>query len=159
MKREKLMEYAVLLAIAEEAARQVKVTVTTPVEPAPAQPTAVRRTIVNKSVDVTIPSTVVDDRGSGKLKEIVFVSDHPYFSVAVSVDGTQLFRESWSWFNSISPVLDEVSAFRDDNGDYVLHLTDISYGSRLTVSVEPAFGLLTPGTKIKTVVYKLEKIL
>jgi hypothetical protein len=132
-----LLDVAVRLAIAEEAARQVagevakglRVTVTaTPVPPTVTKVIHLR--------DVKLPATLVDEQGQGHMSELVIRSGTNEYVLKVIVDGIPLYHEHYSWFESMSQVVKEIAAFQEEDGTYILHLADIRFSKSLRIMAE-----------------------
>jgi len=126
-----LLKLAVELAIAEEA-RRIQISV--PEISIPEQRVATK---VVRLVNVRLPDELVDVRGKGKMKEMAIRSRSNGYCLRVTVDGNNIYDSAYSWFEAMSDVAEEIAAFRDDNGNYVLHLRDISFTNRLVIYAYP----------------------
>jgi hypothetical protein len=117
---------AVRLAVAEEAARQAMARGMR----VAASPTVTK---VIHLRGVRLPATLVDVQGQGQMSELVIRSGKKEYSLRVIVDGAQLYYEDYSWFESISQVVEEVAAFQEEGGTYILRLADIHFSKGLKV--------------------------
>jgi len=135
MSEEQMLNWAMQVVVAEEMAR-AKVTVKPEVRVAQTR----YRTVVGRKIGVTIPAVIVDEKGSGQLKELLIESVSKDWRLSVYVDGQQLYSDAYDWFASVSQELDEIAAFQTDDGTYVLHLSDISFSESITVTVDSTAG-------------------
>jgi hypothetical protein len=126
-----LLKLAVELAIAEEA-RRIQISV-----PEISIPERRVATKIVRLVNVRLPDELVDVRGKGKMKEMTIRSRSNSYCLRVTVDGSNIYDNAYSWFEAISDVAEEIAAFQDDNGNYVLHLRDISFANRLMIYAYP----------------------
>lgn len=132
MSRAELLALAASIVAAEEAARELA-----RVAGAGAQPQqAAEATRVVRLRSVVLPATLVDASGPGRLSELVVVSRAADFSLRVVVDGRILYDDSYSWFESVSQLVEEIDAFSLD-GSYALRLRDIHFSRRLRVEASP----------------------
>jgi len=147
--RERLLDWAMAIVAAEEAARAAA-----KVAPAPA-PTF--RTVTGKRTDIPLPTTIIDEKGSGQLKELLIKSDFKDWRLAVYADGQQLYDNSYDWFMGISQELEEIDAFQAEDGTYILHLSDIKFAKSLKVVAESLTVVsIQERPKLKEIFYKLE---
>jgi hypothetical protein len=133
---EKLLDLAFQVVAAEENARLVaeRLAGRVQVEVAPSPPVVSR---VVRSVDVKIPATLIDEYGSGCLKEFLVKSTGKNYVLRVYVDGSELYHNSFSWFQDISQEVEEIDAFEED-GVYVLRLGDINFAKHVKIMAEPS---------------------
>jgi hypothetical protein len=94
---------------------------------------------------VRLPSVLVDERGPGVLHELVAVSPTDAFALRVVADGRALFDDPYPWFESVSPLLEGVDAFRSD-GACVVRISGVEFGERLTVEAYPT-AVAPPGSQ------------
>jgi hypothetical protein len=131
-----LLKLAVELAIAEEA-RRIQISVPEISVPEQRVTTKVTTKVV-RLVNVRLPDELVDVRGMGKMKEMTIRSRSNNYCLRVTVDGNDIYNSTYSWFEAVSAVAEEIAAFQDDNGNYVLHLRDISFTDRLVIYAYPS---------------------
>jgi hypothetical protein len=134
MSRAELLALAASIVAAEEAARELARVAGTGAQPPQQQAAEATRVVRLRSV--ALPATLVDASGPGRLSELVVVSRTADFSLRVVVDGRILYDDSYSWFESISQLVEEIDAFSLD-GSYALRLRDISFSRRLRVEASP----------------------
>ena len=127
-----LLKAALEIAAAEEAARGLAAPPPPPQQPPPEAPS----TKVIRLKSVRLPSVLVDAKGSGRLLELVAVSPTNAFALKVVADGRVLFDDPYSWFESMSPLLEEVDAFSLD-GSYTVRISGVEFRERLTVEAYP----------------------
>lgn len=141
MSEEFMLELAAKIAAAEENARLIaeKLAERVTVEVTPTPPTF-SKTI--RMTDVPLPYTLVDELGSGCLKEFVVKSRFKDYSLIVLVDGSDLYRNSYDWFQRISQSVEEIDAFEED-GTYVLRLSDIHFAKSLKIVAIPFMTIMT----------------
>jgi hypothetical protein len=127
-----LLKLALEIAAAEEVARGLAVPPPAPQRPPP----EARSTKVIRLKSVRLPSVLVDAKGPGRLLELVAVSPTNAFALRVVADGRALYDDPYPWFESVSPLLEEVDAFSLD-GSYVVRISGIEFRERLTVEAYP----------------------
>jgi hypothetical protein len=148
-----MLELAAKIVAAEENARLVaeKLAGKVTVEVTPTPPTF-SKTV--RMTDIPLPYTLVDELGSGCLKELVVKGRFKDYSLIVLVDGSDLYRNSYDWFQEISQNVEEIDAFEED-GTYVLRLSDIHFAKSLKVVAEPAITILS-ASKLDEVFCKID---
>jgi len=147
--RERLLDWAMRIVEAEEMARS---RVEVEVKPKPAPVERVRSLVWHgRSVPF---GTLIDESGCGVLRELVVKNGDKYFGLEVVVDGVYVYHKSWDEFNAISEYVDEVAAFEDD-GTYILHLSDIKFSSMIKVVLRPVTVRPLSST-VSEVFYKIE---
>jgi hypothetical protein len=148
-----LLNWALMVVAAEENARLVaeKLAEKVTVEVTPTPPTF-SKTV--RMTDIPLPYTLVDETGSGCLKELVVKSRFKDYSLIVLVDGSDLYRNSYDWFQRISQSVEEIDAFEED-GTYVLRLSDIHFAKSLKIVAIP-FMTITTTLKLDEVFCKID---
>jgi hypothetical protein len=131
--------------VAKELAKGVQVEV---------KPTPPASSKVVKLKDILLPETLVDERGTGHMKEFVVKSTSKDYVLEVYVDGSKLYYDDFTWFQNMSQVLEEVDAFEED-GVYVLRLSNIHYTNSLEIAAEPS-PTATTTLKLNEVFCKLD---
>jgi hypothetical protein len=131
MSEKELLEWAMMLACAEEVARQaVKVEVKPVVEVKPTPSHVVdRRNIVVEGEEI-----IVHRLGYGVLQEFMAKAEDPGFQILVEKDGDLVVYGSYSHYAEISQQVEEIDAF-EVNGTYVFKVNDIEFAESLTVKV------------------------
>jgi len=156
MNREDLLNFALAVAMAEENARLMAEALAQKVRVEVA-PTPPLRTITRSEKDFPIPATIIDEKGSGQLKELLIKSDFKDWRLAVFVDGQQIYNNSYDWFMKISQELEEIAAFQAEDGTYILHLSDIKFTESIKITAEPFIHILAvEKPKLKEIFWKLE---
>ena len=143
-----LLKLAVGIVAAEETAREIskRLAGRVAVQVERAKPVSRVKTIEGFKV----PGTLIDEEGAGTLKELLIKSDSPNYTLYLFIDGNPVYNHSWSWFNENSQEIEEISAFRTEDGIYVLHLYDLKFSRSLLVKVNGA------SQSLNLVFYKLE---
>jgi hypothetical protein len=131
-----LLKLALEIAAAEEAARGLAVPPPAPQQPPRPQAPEAPSARVVRLRSVRLPSVLVDERGPGRLHELVVVSPTDGFALKVVADGRVLFDDPYPWFESVSPLLEGVDAFSLD-GSYAVRISGIEFRERLTVEAYP----------------------
>ena len=154
MNQRDLLNWAMMIAAAEETAR-VKV------EVAAVERERRVRTEIRTLTDVAIPDTIIDENGAGCLKELLIRSDHKNYRLRAYIDDMQLYDGSFSWFEDISQNIDEIAAFQNEHGEYILHITDLKFSKNIKIQAEPAITILTEKEKpkLKQVFYKIDVLI
>jgi len=146
--RDILLDMASRIVAAEELARaKIVVRPEVKVTPSPAM-----KTVVVKRKDFKVPDTLIDVHGSGCLKELLVKSSFKEYVLRLYADGSQLYADGWDDFNEMSQEVDEISAFRTEEGEYVLHLCDVKFTESMKVVMEPVGGPRT----VSLMFYKLD---
>jgi hypothetical protein len=160
MSEERLLDYAIQVVAAEEAARatarELAKGITVQITPEVVVKPEKRRTIVEHRKDIG-PGKIIDRSGPGVLKELMLKASHQYYGLRVEVDGLTAYDMTWSQFSDISQEVSEVSAFQDTDGNYVLHLEDIKFSNSLAVYL---ISFMTLGQKLtlSEALWKLEVV-
>jgi len=151
---DELLKLAFAIVVAEEMSRSA--------EASNAQETVHRepsqRTYIGRLANIPIPATVVDENGSGALKELLIVSSHTNFEVSIRIDGDIAYQQPYTWFLERSNELEEIAAFQRDDGKYVLHISDLRYTKSIKIDILPILIGTIQRTAIDEVFYKIEKI-
>lgn len=155
MNEKDLLNFAMMIAASEESARLVAEALVEKVRVEVA-PTPSYRTVIGKEADFTIPAAIIDEKGSGQLKELLIKSDFKEWRLIVFVDSQQLYDNSYDWFMKISQELEEVDAFQTEDGTYILRLSDIKFAESIKVKAEPLIQTLTEKLKLKEIFWRLE---
>jgi hypothetical protein len=147
-----LLELAAKIVAAEESARLIaeELAGKISVEVSPTPPTFSK---VIRMTDIPLPYTLVDEVGSGCLKELVIKSKSKDYTLIILVDGSELYDNSYSWFQGLSQMTEEIDAF-EENGSYVLRLSDIHFAESLEVTVAPV--MKTSASKLDEVFCKID---
>jgi hypothetical protein len=144
---------AIVLAeeLAEETAERVreKVSVTTAVMPA-MQVTP--STEVSDHTDVRLPATY-DIRCPATVREAVIVSNKPDVLVDLEVDGVTMLYSDFKSLSKISQYSEWIDAI-ENNGVYVIRLSDISCKERLSLVVSS----LNQDVKVERVLFKIDRL-
>ena len=142
-----LLKAALEIAAAEEVARGLAAPPPAPQPPPqpPAPETPSTRVVRLRSV--RLPSVLLDERGPGRLHELVVVSPTNAFALRVVADGRTLYDDPYPWFETVGPLLEEVDAFSLD-GSYAVRISGIEFRERLTVEAYPTtVAPLTAGSQ------------
>jgi len=146
----RLLDWAMMIAAMEEARSRVAVEarVTHPIS----------RTVCRVLANVPVPSVIMDVRGAGCLRELLLRSVDRDYVLRVYVDGSVLFDAAFSWFMDVSQIVEGVSAFQGEGGDFILHLTGICWADSFKVEVDHAFPVLSASKRLtlKQVIYKFD---
>ena len=141
MNERDLLNWALTIVAAEENARLTAESIAEKiqVEVTPTPPLTSR---VVRKVNVKIPDTLIDEVGSGCLKELVIKSSFKDYVLRVYVDGSELYHNNYTWFQDMSQKVEEIDAF-EENGTYILRLSDINFAKNLKIIAEPSTTTLT----------------
>lgn len=141
MRDKELLMLASAILATEEASRKLKSTIAKP-----------RETRIVRITDA-VSDTVISEDGSGKLIELVVISDSKEYGMSIAIDNATIMNESFDWYQSISQYIDWIDAF-EDNGSFVLRVTGLLFSSNLKISLRIA----SPGNvKFKEIIAKIEK--
>jgi len=136
-----LTSTAIAVVMAEEIARKLSSTATKP-----------RETRVIRITDA-VSDTAISEDGSGKLIELVVISDSREYSVSIAIDNATVIDGSFEWYQSVSQYMDWIDAF-EDNGSFVLRVTDLSFSSNLKISLK----ITSQGNvRFREIIAKIEK--
>ncbi|MBW2673175.1 MAG: hypothetical protein JRD89_07135 [Deltaproteobacteria bacterium] len=99
-----------------------------------------RTRLINPKSPVNVRGvyTVVDVRGSGALREFL-VRGSAEFTVGLELDGRPVYYDTYGELEDLSQQSDEVAAFRDDDGNYVVHLKDLKFAESLKLTLHGTF--------------------
>jgi hypothetical protein len=137
MSEKELLEWAMKLAVAEEAARQTFKVAVPPVEVKPTPSHVVDR----RNVTVEGEEVIVHRSGYGVLQEFMAKAEDMNFHVLIEKDGELAVYGSYSEYVEISQDVEEIEAFaeRDVEGEltgaYVFKVNDIEFARGLTVKI------------------------
>ena len=161
----KLLDYAMQIVAAEEAARLIsaklprKLVLEVPegkppvIEVHPVVQTKPTPSFVvdMRGVDIEGTKVLVDEKGYGKIQELLVVATDTDFSVKVRKDDEWILTRSYTEYEEISQYLEEVDAF-ESNGTYIVKINDIEFERNIRVEVvtesEVHFDLLFVKYKI-----------
>ena len=76
-------------------------------------------------------------RQEGRLVDAVIIGSDSEFSVKVEVDEHDVVDDTYSYLADVSTELSKVGAYENNNGNYVVHVTDYEFKERLNVLVRP----------------------
>jgi hypothetical protein len=76
-------------------------------------------------------------RQTGTLVDAVIIGSDPEFSVKVEVDEHDVVDDTYSYLADVSTELSKVGAYENNNGNYVVHVTNYEFKERLNVLVRP----------------------
>jgi hypothetical protein len=150
-----LLDLALAIALAEELAEETaervreKVSVTMTVMPA-MQVTP--STEVVDHTDVRLPATY-DIRCPATVREAVIVSNKPDVLVDLEVDGVTMLYSDFKSLSKISQYSEWIDAV-ENNGVYVIRLSDISCRERLSLVVSS----LNQDVKVERVLFKIDRL-
>jgi hypothetical protein len=88
------------------------------------------------SVNASGTYTPINLSGTGLLHELLIVSPQNTFRVNVAVDSATIWSKSYSDASSLTDVIPTMSAFQDENGNYIYFLSLLPFRSSLQVNVE-----------------------
>jgi len=140
MSERDMLSWAMLIAAAEEAARQ-KVSVEVEAPPVREVKPQVTYVVDRRNVVLKGEETIVQKRGCGVLQEFMVKAEDMDFHVFVERDGEPVVYGSYSRYAEVSQDVKEIDAYpeRDQDGEltgaYVLRVTDIEFADGLTVKV------------------------
>jgi hypothetical protein len=150
-----LLDLALAIALAEELAEETaervreKVSVAMTVIPA-VQVTP--STEVVDHTDVRLPATY-DIRCPATVREAVIVSNEPDVLVDLEVDGVTMLYSDFKSLSKISQYSEWIDAI-ENNGVYVIRLSDISCRERLSLVVNS----LNQDVKVERVLFKIDRL-
>jgi hypothetical protein len=144
---EKLLSMAIAVVAAEEAAREVARAL------APARGVARPRSVrVVRLVDPR-PGAILSESGPGRLDELVVISDSGNYELSVTADDVAVSSGPFSWYRSVSEYVEWIDAF-EDNGTFVLRVSDIPFSRSLSVYFAPT---AQSPVRVREVLAKIEK--
>ncbi len=123
---ERLLDWAVQLAVAEETAREMARVKAEKVKVELAPPKPVTRVVELKDRLVKAELTVFEAKAPGSLHELMLRSSDKEYSIMLVTDGILKLYKSWDEMQAVSQYLDTVAAF-EENGEYILHVKDFSW--------------------------------
>jgi len=135
-----LLNWALTIAAAEENARLTAESIAEKIQ-VEVTPTPSLTSRVVRKVNVKIPDTLIDEVGSGCLKELVIKTSFKDYILRVYVDNLELYHNTYTWFENISQQVEEIDAF-EDNGIYVLRLSNINFANGIKIAAEPIITAL-----------------
>ncbi|MCD6583643.1 MAG: hypothetical protein J7K71_03040, partial [Candidatus Omnitrophica bacterium] len=94
---------------------------------------AMTTSLSNQTVNASSSLTLLNVSGKGMVHEVTVISEASTFKLTVSVDGSTMWDVD---FNTASQYTDDivfVSAFENEDGKYVYHLSDIPFTSSVTI--------------------------
>ncbi len=148
--KDKLLEWAVQLAIAEELAReQAKLkaeAVKVEFKPVAVKPTT--HVIDRRNILLKGRETVLDVVGCGVLQELMVKAGSSEFEVAVVKDAEHFVYGSYSKYAEVSADLEGIDAYpeRDEDGaltgNYVFKVKDVEFSRSLTVELSTAEAVM-----------------
>ncbi len=150
-----LLDLALAIALAEELAEETAERVSERigvVVPAVPVAQAVPSTEVHDYADVRLPATY-DIKCPATVSEAVIVSDKPDVLIDLAVDGVSVLYEDFRSLSKISQYSEWIDAI-ENNGIYVIRLSDISCKERLSLTV----NALNHDVRVERVLLKVERV-
>ena len=123
----KLLELAMQLAAAEEAARLSK-------QKENKQTKAIPR--LYTYIGLKLPAVIYSDSGDGIIEEISIISPTKEYRIEITVSKYRVLYHTWEELSSISQYVNWLAAI-EDNGSYNLTLYNIRYSDGVTVNLAP----------------------
>lgn len=145
MSERDLLNWALMVVAAEEAARELAERVA---EPVPKPERLVTRTLDRRGFEITSATELIYSNRPGRLREFSMVSDTGRFTVVMMVDGARRIDRRFSELAEMSEFMETIDAYNAD-GKYVLRVSDIKWArefsliiipERVTVKVENALA-------------------
>lgn len=106
------------------------------------------KTAIKVLSNVPIPVDLLDVKGGGTLEEILVRAPDFNYGITFTVDGAS-YTLSWTTVNSTRAEVSTATAFKDEDGLYILYVSGISFSNSLKVTIAGATMTLN------TVFYKL----
>jgi hypothetical protein len=137
---DRLLDWAMQLAAAEEASRQIAKNIKVEVGPAKARH-ASTRVVDRRNVVLRGEEVVVRERGCGALQEFVVKAESTNFHIFIKKDDEIAVYGSYSEYAEISQDVEGIDAFADRDtegeltGAYVFRVSDIEFAKGLTVKI------------------------
>jgi len=154
MSERDLLNWALTIVAAEENARLMAETIAEKIQ-VEVTPTPTLTSKIIRKVNINIPDTLIDEVGSGHLKELVIKTSSKNYILRVYVDESELYHNTYTWFQNISQEVEEIDAY-EENGTYILRLSDINFTKNLKIIAEPSITIL-PLQKINELFCKIDK--
>jgi hypothetical protein len=154
MSERDLLNWALTIVAAEENARLMAETIAEKIQ-VEVTPTPTLTSKIIRKVNINIPDTLIDEVGSGHLKELVIKTSSKNYILRVYVDESELYHNTYTWFQNISQEVEEIDAY-EENGTYILRLSDINFTKNLKIIAEPSITTL-PLQKINELFCKIDK--
>ena len=74
---------------------------------------------------------------SGTLIDFVLIAEDSNFSVKVEIDEHDIIDDTYTYISDVSTELSKVGAYKDNDGNYVVHVTDYDFRERCNVLIRP----------------------
>jgi hypothetical protein len=138
-----LLNWALMVVSAEEAARQVAKGVKVQVEPAKAKPPSTR-IVDRRNVVLEGGEIVVQETGFGVLQEFMAKAESVDFQVLIEKDDETVVYGTYGEYAEVSQDLEGIDAFeeRDAEGEptgaYVFKVSDIEFAKGLMIKIKTA---------------------
>jgi hypothetical protein len=150
-----LMDLALAIVLAEELAEETAERVREKVSVAMAVVPTVQVTPSTEVVDhadVRLPATY-DIKCPATVREAVIVSSKPDVLIDLAVDGVSVLYEDFRSLSKISQYSEWIDAI-ENNGVYVIRLSDISCKERLSLVV----NALNEDVRVERVLFKIDRL-
>jgi len=99
-------------------------------------PREVTQTVSYRDKVVETTFTLIDVTGTGKVRELVLLTDKPDFDMYVEIDSRAVINHSFTELQDVSEAMEEVDAF-DRDGEYVVRFTNLSFLNRFLALIKP----------------------
>lgn len=150
-------DIAVALITARETAKQVAKELVKPVTVV-IQPISPKETFISSEGNVTVNGfkEVLDKSAEGELKNLLLITNSSSYKIRLIKDGDTLYDAQFSWFQSITQEVENISAFTELDsdgavtGNYVLSLKNIAFLKHIRVLMEVTTPII-----ISTLYYEL----
>lgn len=91
-------------------------------------------------VSPTNPATIISEDNPGGLNELVVISPSPNFSIYIVSNGQVKLDKTYTELSSISKQAEDIAAFRDISGNYILNIKDYVWQGDLILILRSTSG-------------------
>ena len=113
---------------------------------------AIKNSLREARVEEATESRIIRDRvidsvfellnisGSGKIRELMLITDSPEFNIYVELDNKPIINHSFTELQQLSEIMEEIDAF-EKNGLFVFRATNLYFTEKCKVIVKPAIKI------------------
>jgi len=141
MSERDLLNWALMIVAAEEAARRMAEGVRVEVKPVEVKPTSTH-VVEKRNVVLEGEKVIVQTTGCGVLQEFMAKAESTDFQILIEKDGETAIHGSYSEYAEISQDVEEIDAFAERDPDgvltgaYVFRVSNIEFTESLTVIIK-----------------------
>lgn len=91
-------------------------------------------------VSVNNPARIIDEDNPGGIEELVVISPSSNFAIIIESGGQIKLNKTWTELSGISAQAQDIAAFMDADGNYVLNIRDYRWQQDILLTLRSTSG-------------------